>query len=150
MLCLCQRWFARTRGVHFTEMERHIFTASRRTTRMHDTCKAVQNTELMCSRFCHRPRLNVSSPNECIGNLMNMHQHGPSSHPIIHRTKHTIAALSNPPGTSLLRVKMRSVPRSQLEPAAEKMPKRFAGCREQVESGVRIRRRWGCDMNELA
>ena len=59
MLCLCQRWFARTRGVHFTEMERRIYTASRRTTRIRDACQAVQNTELMCRRICHQT---VSSP----------------------------------------------------------------------------------------
>ena len=62
MLCLCQRWFARTRGVHFTEMERRIYTASRRTTRIRDACQAVQNTELICRIICHQPRLNVSSP----------------------------------------------------------------------------------------
>ena len=56
MLCLCQRSFARTRGDHFTEMERRIFTARLRTTRMYDACKAVQNAELMCCRICQQPR----------------------------------------------------------------------------------------------
>ena len=139
MLCLCQRWFARTRGVHFTEMERRIYTASRRTTRIRDACQAVQNTELMCRRVCHQTRLNVSSPNECIGNLKNMHQRGPLSHPIIHRTQHTVAALSNPPGTGLLSGKMVAGLRPPLEHCGRKSAQEgLAGCRGQVVSSVRI------------
>ena len=82
---------------------------------------------------------------------MNMHQRGPSSHPIIHRTKHTVAALSNPPGTGLLSVKMISVLKSQLEHCGRKSAQEgLAGCRGQVAPGVRIRRRRGCDMIEHA
>ena len=152
MLCLCQRWFARTRGVHFSEMERRIFTASRRTTRIRDACKAVQKTEPMCRRFCHHPRLpKCFRPNECIGNLINMHQRGPPSHPIIHRTKHTVATFSNPPGTGLLSGKMVVGLKSQLEHCGRKSAQEgLAGCRGQVVSSVRIRRRRGCDMIKRA
>ena len=149
MLCLCQRWFARTRGDHFTETERHIFTASRRTTRMRDACKAVQNTELMCRRICQQPRHESVFAEQMHRQLAEHAPTRPVESPDHSPFQAHSRSAQQPTSYKPIKRENEIGARSQLEHCGRKSAHEgLAGCRGQVVSSVRIRRRRGCDMNE--